>query len=407
MFSVNNFYDYLIHKYGWPLKSQNVVYAFEEHGARDLQLLNPIFDVDEFNSKIYYKNLQFYYGAIFMFDQEPLDFTYYYANPMFRYDESNEKFSDLHISKSNHILDHLARVTTPIICHSEKNSQEVNFIKSKKFIDVHYWYHGIVARDWFRHWRHYEPFTGKANSRLGCYIRDTSGSREYRKDVLELIKQENIYCPALNGKTYTSDASATLEWGDTNKFDIHIVAETLFNTQKIHLTEKVLKPIAMEQPFIVFSGPGSLQYMRDYGFQTFDSCWDETYDTISNSQQRHDAISNLVKELNSLPDKQYNRIISRAKLIAQNNREHFYSQRFEDILLSELHSNLSKAFDKQQELLISNPGGPWFAIIDKLQKLDAVDIFKKSKHIPYIMEFLKRNNTEHYNGILKQYPDLF
>jgi hypothetical protein len=53
------------------------------------------------------------------------------------------------------------------------------------------------------------------------------------------------------------------------------------------LTEKALRPIACGQPFILAATPGSLQYLRSYGFKTFSGYIDETYDTIQEMQNNN------------------------------------------------------------------------------------------------------------------------
>jgi hypothetical protein len=413
MFSVNNFYAYLQHRYA-NLEKNNILYAFETNGSRNVYNIVRMLDKfsESFKENVQSKNLMHYYGSITALDQEPINKDHFYCN----YDEqfidhpspygSSQEWVS-HYTPLDVLAQRLSKVYTPVICHSEKNSEEVKFFCNRGFIDVHYWYHGLIARDWYRHWKHYTKSHYTAN-RLGCYIRDTSGTREYRKDVLELIRQENIFCPLLQNKVYNSDASAMLEWADTEQFDIHIVAETMFDTLKTHLTEKVLKPVAMEQPFILFAGPNSLQYMRDYGFQTFESCWDESYDEISDSPKRLQAVSNLIKYLNSMPADKYKRIIKRAKLIAQNNREHFYSQKFEDLMLNELDSNMQNALQKQHEDFFSNPGGLYFSTANELRDFSN-DFFPKwlLHDIPYVLKHIKQQHPSVAKQIVKQYPDLF
>ena len=57
-----------------------------------------------------------------------------------------------------------------------------------------------------------------------------------------------------------------------------MVTETVYRGKKNHLTEKTFKPIVMQQPFIIQSCKGSLEYLRRYGFKTFADFWDESYD---------------------------------------------------------------------------------------------------------------------------------
>lgn len=65
-----------------------------------------------------------------------------------------------------------------------------------------------------------------------------------------------------------------------------IITETLFDNQFSFYTEKIAKAILARRLFVVFSGTGYLQNLRQQGFQTFSVVIDETYDTISNDNTR-------------------------------------------------------------------------------------------------------------------------
>lgn len=406
MFSVDNFYAYLSHCYCRPIKD-NYVFAFNEHGSRNILDMMP--RTTDHNGNLLSK----YCGALVMFDQEPFSVDAYNLDFSVNrevWQAESQFYHFKYYNKFEQMCRRFARMRTSIICHSEMNSPDIKLLEDAGFLSVHYWWHGLVARDWFRHWKHYVPNPSATSNRLGCYIRDTSGTREYRKDLLELVKQENIYCPLIVGKTYTSEASAMLEWNDTKLFDIHIVAETLFDTPKTHLTEKVLKPVAMEQPFILFAGPNSLEYMRNYGFQTFDCCWDESYDTIEDTQERYQAVEDLVKRLSSLPEDRYKRILNRAKLIAKNNRDHFYSQKFEDVLLRELHTNMRSVLEQQEENFKQDPGGMYFAAAQELAELKKQDPLVPDHVIDVprkLLAYMQQHKPSVAAQILRQYPDLF
>ena len=91
---------------------------------------------------------------------------------------------------------------------------------------------------------------------------------------------------------------------DTYKFYenslVHIIAETNFFGNIMHLTEKTLKPIMYKQPFIVLGPKDSLKYIRNMGFKTFNDIWDESYDTIVDDMERMyrtiDLIENISKK---------------------------------------------------------------------------------------------------------------
>lgn len=67
----------------------------------------------------------------------------------------------------------------------------------------------------------------------------------------------------------------------------HIVTETFFfEKNTTFFTEKMLKPIVGMQPFIVVSTHNYLKKLKNLGFKTFDSIFDESYDDIEDGIDR-------------------------------------------------------------------------------------------------------------------------
>ena len=95
----------------------------------------------------------------------------------------------------------------------------------------------------------------------------------------------------------TSCASADYSQYDYIQSAIDVVLETLFDDTRIHLTEKILRPIACGKPFVLVSTPGSLQYLRDYGFETFGEYINENYDSIQDPLDRLKQIIKLMKDI--------------------------------------------------------------------------------------------------------------
>ena len=67
------------------------------------------------------------------------------------------------------------------------------------------------------------------------------------------------------------------------------------------LTEKTFRPIKAFQPFVIFSMPGVLQDLKQLGFRTFDQFWNEDYDNIKDTQQRLEAVIDVIKTLSNMP----------------------------------------------------------------------------------------------------------
>jgi hypothetical protein len=63
---------------------------------------------------------------------------------------------------------------------------------------------------------------------------------------------------------------------------------------KTEISEKSFKPIAYRHPFITFGSVDTLKYLQREGFATFDNLWNESYDSIPNDDQRHQAVARTV-----------------------------------------------------------------------------------------------------------------
>ena len=129
------------------------------------------------------------------------------------------------------------------------------------------------------------------------------------------------------------------KWGDVTyktimNADFHLVIEThydlfyyvpsLDNTfykglAPSFITEKVYKGIVCEKPFLVFGTPFMLEGIRKLGFETFSPFIDETYDTISDNQERLNTLAKEIDRLVNLPSAEYQKILIECKKIAQRN----------------------------------------------------------------------------------------
>jgi hypothetical protein len=80
---------------------------------------------------------------------------------------------------------------------------------------------------------------------------------------------------------------------------IYIVTETNFE-KDIFVTEKIINPMTVLQPFIVVAASGYLKHIRSLGFKTFDGFIDESYDDIINDGERYIAICNEIDRLSKI-----------------------------------------------------------------------------------------------------------
>lgn len=104
---------------------------------------------------------------------------------------------------------------------------------------------------------------------------------------------------------------------------ITVVTETMATeANTMFFSEKIYKPMMARHPFIIVGLPGSLRQLKEQGFRTFDSWWDESYDDIENVTDRLDAICKVLLELQTKSKEYWVDIYNEMSSVL----EHNYSQ---------------------------------------------------------------------------------
>jgi hypothetical protein len=332
--------------------------------------------------------------AIVAHDQEPLDLLYYDKKHIY------QAFSKIFGSHEHELSDrpqaevlqclsrlHMRSILHPslhpvVLLHSEKHSKQVRLHQQIGYITAYYWCHAVLSRDWFRYAK-IDPQLAFDHNRIKkdflVYSRAWTGTREYRLCFLEHLANSGLagHCRASfsshDHNTHYSEhrfknpdlslAGVDLEsifpqtqaetWAsaDYNNQDyaataIDTVLETMFDDTRWHLTEKALRPIACGKPFILVSTPGSLQYLREYGFQTFDSLINEHYDQVHDPVERIRAVVTEMSRIAGLPSRHKQELYKEMHVVARRNQQHFFSDEFHDCVLQELKINVSQALDQ-------------------------------------------------------------
>lgn len=117
---------------------------------------------------------------------------------------------------------------------------------------------------------------------------------------------------------------------------VYVPTETVFFGERLHITEKTFKAIAMEMPFVLLAPAGSLSYLRDYGFQTFGHVFDESYDQETDDLVRVKRVVDLLEDLDRLSPAQKQDLHQACLSTVEHNYHHFYHGGFADILWREL-----------------------------------------------------------------------
>lgn len=104
---------------------------------------------------------------------------------------------------------------------------------------------------------------------------------------------------------------------------LSIVPETLFEPNIIFFSEKIWKTISVGHPFMLVSSPGMLQALRSQGYATFDTWWDESYDSVEDLNLRVRLIVSELKRLSTLSTNELQDMRKQMTLILKHNQRLF------------------------------------------------------------------------------------
>lgn len=328
-------------------------------------------------------------------DQEPLNFDMYQNHddteietwihnwdqnikPRLDYYGLSKLYIDLLKDKNLNLFYGAVYADKWMLCHSEKSSDELRKYEQIGAVGIYWWSHYIISRDWYRFACQDRrlDFNGEFTHDFNIYNRAWTGTREYRLKFAELILENQLdNCSQIrfskfdNGNNFqdhiytnpkfkisrdlsilpenqsSATDSANYSSDDYQDCAIDVVLETLFDDSRIHLTEKILRPIACGKPFILVSTPGALQYLKDYGFLTFSPLIDESYDQINDPIDRLNAIIASMKKINDLSPTDKKRVYHELHAISRKNRDRFWSDDLYRLIVDEWRTNYRQAVD--------------------------------------------------------------
>ena len=109
-----------------------------------------------------------------------------------------------------------------------------------------------------------------------------------------------------------------------NDTAFNLVSETNDNNYDVFITEKLWKPIIAKQLFVVHGNFKYLNKLKEMGFLTFSSVFDESYDLEKNNEKRIKMITELCQTLKTA-DKQ--KIYKVTESIRQHNYDRFFNKK--------------------------------------------------------------------------------
>ena len=354
MFSIENFYYILYRHLLKPLNLQN--FMFNQFGSVNIN----DFLVPRYSKSLYRTRIRASIeNSCYYFDQEPIN------------DASVCDLTVLNSSKRFQIL-----------ANSEISNLKKFACREHNYQDWYYFFHGFVALDWYRDGQYFDqhidwtrPYitlnrlhVNDRSYRLNLVARLSEqnlldrghvslhlGHTEYgswqqelkspntrlSSAARELISQHLAQPLILDRDNTTGSLSA--DFGHC-EFELwksglwHIVTETVFYHDKLHLTEKIFKPIVAQRPFMLAAAPGNLAYLKSYGFQTFDRWIDESYDTIADPDQRLQAIVTQTQRLCAMSDSDLREMHQEMQPVLEHNFNHLWSG-FRHQIVNELVDN--------------------------------------------------------------------
>jgi hypothetical protein len=379
-----------------------LIYGWMPHGSRKLE---------DFTPWNYYSQQQMSTCMpLICHDQEPLNFTQYSPNQIINFVRQNLTNYNLEKYCCDAVLKHLSErhlrgimhLNNPYDCvillHSELNSSQVDLFAQAGFVPAYYWSHALISQDWFRYAEHdlslkFNPARVKKDFLI--YNRAWQGTREYRLYFTEKLIENQLlnYCQTtfnpqdechysqhifknknfqitnytieqhLSPTQFAPTSSADYNNKDYSATGIEVVLETLFDDTRWHLTEKALRPIACGRPFILAATPGSLQYLRMYGFKTFSGLINESYDQITEPHLRLQAIIGEMKRITNLSTWQKQKLYTELNEICQYNQQHFF-HKLSDKVITEFKNNVNQSIGIMQK----NCTGQNFVAIQEILK---------------------------------------
>ena len=272
-----------------------------------------------------------------------------------------------------------------ILANSEISEQKTQYCRSYSCYDWYYFFHGFAALDWYRDFQYANPTVFDHYQKVFiCYNHLTSKLRSYRLHLIsnliekDLAKhghvsfflkdpygtwQETVNDPEnpmhvlarakarrvlsqvtepliIDTAEPVGSLSANVDLDQLTSALWHVVTETIYYDPKLHLTEKIFKPIVAKRPFLLVGAPGNLAYLRRYGFKTFDRWVDESYDLETDHYLRIELITRELQKLCSMTPTELKQMHKEMQEVLDYNFNYFYGN-FKKYIVNEMCDNFN------------------------------------------------------------------
>lgn len=100
-----------------------------------------------------------------------------------------------------------------------------------------------------------------------------------------------------------------------------VETETVFLSPAANISEKILRAIAYEKPFILVGAVHSLEYLRSMGYKTFSDYWDESYDSELDHTRRLAKIFKLIDHIDSMTIDELHDLYNSMRPVLEHNKQ--------------------------------------------------------------------------------------
>lgn len=108
-----------------------------------------------------------------------------------------------------------------------------------------------------------------------------------------------------------------------NQAAVNVSMETTANMPRPFVTAITFKPITNLRPFVVLGPAGTLEFLRNLGFQTFGDFWDESYDRMPRLEDRVAVIMEILQDWTNMGMPAVRQQLERMRPVLQHNHRHY------------------------------------------------------------------------------------
>lgn len=123
------------------------------------------------------------------------------------------------------------------------------------------------------------------------------------KNISEKIVEHDV--------NFNENPAWIINWKHVFITNFQLIVETYARDTKheTFLSEKSFKPFCSGQPFVLWGDIGTIQALREHGYDVYDKWIDHSYDNISNGAERLKAITQEVKRLSNISSEEWAEIL--------------------------------------------------------------------------------------------------